>query len=191
MIARTAGTTSSIGLSGVRTTWGDASSGSQRAIGSSSATSPSSTRSISAAAVIGFVIDAMRTIESAPTSPTAPISTSSPRATSPRRPARRRVREPARGAPREPPSRAQTLETAETHLIEPASSPPDIGQCAVEVASAGHRWRITPFKSGCPRGWVTETRTTVATAPHCLRLRLRRLARPKCVSAAARSPASH
>jgi hypothetical protein len=44
--------------------------------------SPSSTRSITAAAVIGFVSDAIRTIESEPTSPALPISTSSPRATS-------------------------------------------------------------------------------------------------------------
>ncbi len=65
MIGRAAGTTSSSGLSGVRTTRGAASSGSQRAIGSSSATSPSSTSSISAAAVIGFVIEAIRKIESA------------------------------------------------------------------------------------------------------------------------------
>ena len=82
MIGRSAGTTSSSGLSGVRTTLGDASSGSQRAIGSSSATRPSSTSSISAAAVIGFVIDAIRTIESGSRSPAAAISTSSPRATS-------------------------------------------------------------------------------------------------------------
>ncbi len=48
---------------------GDASSGSHRAIGSSSDTSPSSTRSMTAAAVIGFVIEAIRTIESGSISP--------------------------------------------------------------------------------------------------------------------------
>jgi hypothetical protein len=81
VIDRTAGTTSSTGLSGVRTTRGSASSGSQRAIGSSSATLPSSTSSITAAAVIGLVIEAMRTIESGASSPTVATSTSSPRAT--------------------------------------------------------------------------------------------------------------
>jgi hypothetical protein len=62
---------------------GDASSGSQRTIGSSSATSPSSTRSMTAAAVIGFV-DRTRSARSSPArSPrTLQISTSSPRATS-------------------------------------------------------------------------------------------------------------
>ena len=75
MIGRAAGTRSSTGLAGVRTTWGDSSSGSQRAIGSSSATTPSSTRSITAAAVIGLVIEATRKIESGPTSPTLATST--------------------------------------------------------------------------------------------------------------------
>ena len=82
MIGRAAGTTSSIGLSGVRTTCGEASSGSQRAIASSGATSPSSTRSMTAAAVIGFVIEAIRTIDFGSTSPAPATSTSSPCATS-------------------------------------------------------------------------------------------------------------
>src|SRR5262249_27105877 len=49
---------------------------------SSSATTPSSTSSITAAAVIGFVIDAILTIERGSSSPALSISTSSPRETS-------------------------------------------------------------------------------------------------------------
>ncbi len=64
MIGRSAGTTSSTGESGRRTTDGLASSGSHSPIGSSSRIRPSSSRSITAAAVIGFVIDATRKIES-------------------------------------------------------------------------------------------------------------------------------
>ena len=90
MIGRRAGTTSSSGLCGVRTTIGAASSGSHRPIGSSSPTRPSSTRSITAAAVMGLVSDAIRKIESraigtAPSTawlPTASTVTSSPRASS-------------------------------------------------------------------------------------------------------------
>lgn len=88
MIGRTAGTTSSTGLAGVRTTIGSASSGSHRSTGSSSAIRPSSTRTMTAAAVTGLVIDAIRKIESlaigAPptaTEPTAATSVRSPRAT--------------------------------------------------------------------------------------------------------------
>jgi hypothetical protein len=88
VIGRTAGTTSSTGLAGVRTTTREASSGSQRSTGSPSARRPSSTSIITAAAVIGFVIEAMRKIESRaigtapPTAaaPTAWTSTCSPRA---------------------------------------------------------------------------------------------------------------
>ena len=64
VIGRAAGTTSSTGLAGVRTTLGSASSGSQRATGSSSAIRPSSTSIMTAAAVIGLVIDAKRKIAS-------------------------------------------------------------------------------------------------------------------------------
>ena len=81
-IGRAAGTVSSTGLSGARTTRGEASSGSQRAIGSSSRTSPSSTSSISAVAVIGLVSEAIRTIEPGSSSPVDATSESPPRATS-------------------------------------------------------------------------------------------------------------
>ena len=64
VIGRTAGTTSSTGPAGVRTTVGDASSGSHGSTGSSSAIRPSSTSIITAAAVIGLVIEAIRKIES-------------------------------------------------------------------------------------------------------------------------------
>ena len=64
MIARRAGTTSSTGACGVRTTIGDASSGSQRSTGSSRPSRPSSTSSIVAAAVIGLLFDAIRKIVS-------------------------------------------------------------------------------------------------------------------------------
>jgi hypothetical protein len=64
VIARRAGTTSSTGACGVRTTTGDASSGSQRSTGSSRSSRPSSTSSIVAAAVIGLLFDAMRKIVS-------------------------------------------------------------------------------------------------------------------------------
>ena len=95
MIGRTAGTTSSTGLAGVRTTTGSASSGSHWPTGSSSAIRPSSTSIMTAAAVMGLVIEAMRKIESLaigqvpPTSaePTACTSTRSPRATRPTAPA--------------------------------------------------------------------------------------------------------
>ena len=66
VIGRAAGTTSSTGEAGVRTTTGAASSGSHRWTGSSSAIRPSSTSIMTAAAVIGLVIDAMRKIESPP-----------------------------------------------------------------------------------------------------------------------------
>jgi len=82
VIGRAAGTTSSIALSGVRTTLGLSSSGNQRVIGSSRATRLSSTSSITAAAVIGFVIEAIRTIDSVSSSPALQISTSPLRATS-------------------------------------------------------------------------------------------------------------
>jgi len=59
-----AGTTSSTALRGVRTTLGDASSGSHSSTASSSAIRPSSTSIMTAAAVMGLVIDAMRKIES-------------------------------------------------------------------------------------------------------------------------------
>lgn len=84
-----AGTTSSIGLVGVRTTVGAASSGSHCSTGSFSAILPSSTSIMTAAAVMGLVIDAMRKSESRAigdvplmsTEPTACTSTRSPRAT--------------------------------------------------------------------------------------------------------------
>jgi hypothetical protein len=90
VIGLSAGTTSSTGLAGVRTTAGDASSGSQRPTGSSSATCPSSISIITAAAVMGLVIEAMRKIESVAigrvpstsAEPAACTSTRSPRATS-------------------------------------------------------------------------------------------------------------
>jgi hypothetical protein len=88
VIARRAGTTSSTGDSGVRTTIGDASSGSQRATGSSRPSSPSSTSTIVAAAVIGLPTDAIRKIvsrfiggPSRPRAPTTATSRSSPLAT--------------------------------------------------------------------------------------------------------------
>jgi hypothetical protein len=89
VIGRTAGTTSSTGPAGVRTTTGDASSGSHRAIGSSSASAPSSTSSMTAAATMGLVSDAMRnsesraigTVPSASAEPAVSTSTWSPRAT--------------------------------------------------------------------------------------------------------------
>ena len=64
MIGRVAGTTSSTALSGARTTFGSASSGSHRPTGSSMAIRPSSTSIMTAAAVIGLVTDAKRKIES-------------------------------------------------------------------------------------------------------------------------------
>jgi hypothetical protein len=80
-------------LAGVRTTIGEASSGSHVPTGSFRPILPSSTRIITAAAVTGLVIDARRKIESAaigppPTAaePTACTSTWSPRATSPTAP---------------------------------------------------------------------------------------------------------
>jgi hypothetical protein len=90
VIARRAGTTSSTGDSGVRTTIGDASSGSQRSTGSSRPSRPSSTSSIVAAAVIGLLFDAIRKIVSRvigvpppnAVEPMASTRTSSPRATS-------------------------------------------------------------------------------------------------------------
>jgi hypothetical protein len=64
VIALMAGTTSSAGPAGVRTTAGEASSGSHGPTGSSSVIWPSSTSIITAAAVTGLVIEAMRKIES-------------------------------------------------------------------------------------------------------------------------------
>src|SRR6185437_11055979 len=64
VIGLIAGTTSSTGPAGVRTTAGEASSGSHGATGSSSVIWPSSTSIITAAAVMGLVIEAMRKIES-------------------------------------------------------------------------------------------------------------------------------
>ena len=64
MIGLATGTTSSTELCGVRTTVGDASSGSHFPTGSSSAIHPSSTSIITAAAMMGFVIEAMRKRES-------------------------------------------------------------------------------------------------------------------------------
>ena len=89
MIGLLAGTTSSTGLEGVRTTLGDASSGSHSATGSSSAIRLSSTSIITAAAMMGLVIEASRKIESLaigespsrPAEPTASRATRSPRAT--------------------------------------------------------------------------------------------------------------
>src|SRR5215207_6527444 len=89
VIGRSAGTTSSTGLAGVRTTLGDASSGSHSPTGSSSPIRPSSTSIITAAATMGFVIEARRKIESlaigeAPSTsaePTASTSTRPPRST--------------------------------------------------------------------------------------------------------------
>src|SRR4051812_36637912 len=89
VIGRTAGTTSSTGDCGVRTTIGSASSGSHSRTGTSSATRPSSTSDITAAAVIGLVIEARRTIESAvigvpeavSATPAVASSTAGPRAT--------------------------------------------------------------------------------------------------------------
>ena len=94
VIGRTAGTTSSTGPSGVRTTVGDASSGSQCPTGSSSAIRPSSTSIMTAAATTGLVIDAIRKIESraigavpsTSAEPTACTSIRSPRATRPTAP---------------------------------------------------------------------------------------------------------
>ena len=94
VIGLTAGTTSSTGPAGVRTTAGDASSGSHRPIGSSSAIRPSSTSIITAAAVMGLVIEATRKIESlaigkvpsTSAEPAACTSTRSPRAIRPTAP---------------------------------------------------------------------------------------------------------
>lgn len=94
VIGRTAGTTSSAGPSGVRTTFGDASSGSHRPTGSEAAIRPSSISIMAAAAVSGLVIEAIRKIESraigVPPSvkaePAASTSMRSPRATSPTAP---------------------------------------------------------------------------------------------------------
>ncbi|MDT7803038.1 MAG: hypothetical protein QOI78_6471 [Actinomycetota bacterium] len=63
MVGRFAGTRSPTGLAGVRTTFGSASSGSHRPIGSSNASRPSST-SARTAAVIGLVREAIRNRES-------------------------------------------------------------------------------------------------------------------------------
>lgn len=63
-MGRVAGTTSSSGPDGVRSTFGEASSGSHRPTGSSSAIRPSSTSIMTAAATIGLVIEAMRKMES-------------------------------------------------------------------------------------------------------------------------------
>lgn len=90
VIGRAAGTTSSTGASGVRTTTGFAISGSHRSTGSSSAIRPSSTSIITAAAVMGLVIEAIRKIESRAigepppraAEPAVSTSTRSPRATS-------------------------------------------------------------------------------------------------------------
>lgn len=82
VIARAAGARSSIGLSGVRTTCGEANSGNQRATGSPKTRRPSSTSSMTAAAMTGFVVEARRTIESGSNSPALATSTWSPRATS-------------------------------------------------------------------------------------------------------------
>ncbi len=60
MISPSAGTVSSTGPSGARSTRGAASSGSSRATGSSSASRPSSTSRSVAAPVIGLVIEEMR-----------------------------------------------------------------------------------------------------------------------------------
>jgi hypothetical protein len=89
-----AGTTSSTGLAGVRTTLSDASSGSHGSTGSSSAIWPSSTSIMTAAAQIGLVMEAMRKIESlaigevpsTSTEPTACTSTWSSRASRPTAP---------------------------------------------------------------------------------------------------------
>jgi hypothetical protein len=93
VIGRAAGTTSSTGLAGVRTTFGAASSGSHRSTGSWSAIRPSSTSIMTAAAVMGLVIEANRKIESltiaAPSTaikPTVATSIRSPRATRPTAP---------------------------------------------------------------------------------------------------------
>src|SRR5262249_25906389 len=90
---RTAGTTSSTALAGVRTTFGSASSGSHGPTGSSSAIRPSSTSIMTAAAVMGLVIEARRKIESLaiaapPTAiePATATSARSPRATRPTAP---------------------------------------------------------------------------------------------------------
>ena len=64
MIGRAAGTTSSTGLAGVRTTVAFAISGSHWPTGSSNAIRPSSTNIMTAAAVMGLVIEARRKIES-------------------------------------------------------------------------------------------------------------------------------
>jgi hypothetical protein len=64
VIGRVAGTRSSIGLAGVRTTFGSASSGSHKSTVSPNEISSSSTKIMTAAAVIGLVIEARRKIES-------------------------------------------------------------------------------------------------------------------------------
>jgi hypothetical protein len=89
VIARKAGTTSSTGLIGVRTTDGEDSSGNHRSTGSSSAIRPSSTSIMTATAVTGLVTEATRNrasrgIGSAPVrsrTPATATSTSSWRAT--------------------------------------------------------------------------------------------------------------
>jgi len=94
MIGLVAGTTSSTGLAGVRTTVGDASSGNHRSTRSSNPIRPSSTSIMTAAALMGLVIDAMRKIESlvigdvpaTSPDPTACTSTRPSRATSPTAP---------------------------------------------------------------------------------------------------------
>lgn len=94
MIGAVAGTTSSSGLAGVRTTTGPASSGSHVETGSDSAIRPSSTSIMTAAATTGLVIEAMRKTESlamgagspTPRVPTAATSTRPPRATRPTAP---------------------------------------------------------------------------------------------------------
>lgn len=74
VIARAAGTTSSTGLSGVRTTESEASSGNRRPTGSSREIRPSSTSIITAAAVTGLVIEAMRKMESLAIGDVPPVS---------------------------------------------------------------------------------------------------------------------
>jgi hypothetical protein len=94
VIGRAAGTMSSTGPAGVRTTLGDASSGSHFPTGSSSAIRPSSTSIITAAAVMGLVMQARRKMDSlsigevrsTSTKPTACTSTWSPRAIRPTAP---------------------------------------------------------------------------------------------------------
>jgi hypothetical protein len=87
VIGRFAGTTSSSGPGGVRTTFGSASSGSQRPIGSSRASRPSSTSTSTAAAVIGLVMDANRNSVSSAIG-RLPSTSTEPAVTTSRRPPR-------------------------------------------------------------------------------------------------------